>query len=60
MKGTPDIIAVIDGRFIGIEVKAPTGWMSADQILFKKRLEAHGGVYVLAKSVQDVAHLVDK
>lgn len=60
MKGTPDIIAVIKGKFVGIEVKAPTGRMSADQILFQKRLEAHGGVYVLAKSVEDVAHLVGK
>lgn len=58
MKGTPDIIAVIGGKFVGVEVKTPVGRMSADQILFKKRLEANGGVYVLAKSVDDVAHLV--
>lgn len=58
MKGTPDIIAIINGKFVGIEVKTKTGKMSADQVLFKKRLEANGGVYVLARSVDNVAHLV--
>lgn len=58
MKGTPDIIAVIDGKFVGIEVKTPTGRISADQILFKKRLEANGGVYILARCIGDVTNLV--
>lgn len=57
MKGVSDIIAVIDGRFIGIEVKTKRGRQSADQILFQKRLERAGGVYVVARCVEDVEHL---
>lgn len=55
MKGVPDIIAVIDGQFVGIEVKTPKGKQSADQLLFQKRLERNGGKYILAKCVEDVS-----
>jgi len=54
IKGVPDIICVIDGKFVGIECKTKSGRQSADQVLFQKRLEAAGGVYILARSVDDV------
>ena len=54
MKGVPDIICVIKGQFVGIEVKTPKGKQSPDQVFFQKRLEANGGVYILAKSLDDV------
>lgn len=54
MKGVPDIICVIDGKFVGIEVKTPRGKQSPDQVFFQKRLEANGGVYILARSLADV------
>jgi hypothetical protein len=52
--GSPDIIAVVNGQFVGIEVKAPGGKQSDHQISFQKRLEAAGGKYVLAHSLDDV------
>jgi hypothetical protein len=52
--GSPDIICVVQGWFVGIEVKAPKGKQSDHQISFQKRLEAAGGKYVLAYSLQDV------
>ena len=54
VKGIPDRIAVKDGRFYGIEVKAPTGRMSPYQTEFKTRLEEAGGVYIEARSLEDV------
>lgn len=52
--GSPDIICVVEGRFVGIEVKAPGGRQSEHQISFQKRLEAAGGKYILAYSLEDV------
>lgn len=52
--GSPDIICVIDGIFVGIEVKAPHGKQSEHQKEFQKNLEAAGGIYILAYSLDDV------
>jgi hypothetical protein len=52
--GSPDIVAVIGGRYIGIEVKAPRGVQSPAQREFEGRLRTAGGVYVLARSLEDV------
>jgi hypothetical protein len=52
--GSPDIICVVEGRFIGVEVKAPGGKQSDNQISFQKRLEGAGGKYLLAHSLEDV------
>jgi len=59
MRGCADVIAVIGGKFIGIEVKTPKGVLSADQILFQKRLENAGGVYIVARSIADIEHLTN-
>lgn len=48
--GSPDIVCVIEGKFIGIEVKASNGRQSDAQKDFQQRLEAAGGLYVLARS----------
>lgn len=53
-KGIPDRIAVKDGRFYAIEVKARNGRLSPYQIEFRDRLEQAGGVYLEARSLEDV------
>ena len=53
-KGSPDIICVIDGRYIGIEVKSEIGRQSENQQIFQDRLEKAGGLYILARSLDDV------
>ncbi len=59
LKGVPDIICIIKGQFVGIEVKTPKGKQSADQLLFEKRCKRNGGDYIVARSVQDVKdHLI--
>lgn len=52
--GSPDIVAVIGGRYIGIEVKGSGSKQSEKQIEFQKGLEAAGGGYILARSIEDV------
>ena len=52
--GAPDIICVIEGQFVDIEVKDEKGKLNPNQVAFKERLEAAGGKYMVARSVTDV------
>lgn len=54
MKGIPDRIAVKNGKFYAIEVKAPNGRMSDYQVDFRHRLTMAGGIYIEARSLEDV------
>jgi len=53
-RGTPDILCVINGRFVAIEVKRPGGKPSKLQLAQLKRIEAAGGIAFIAESVDDV------
>jgi len=54
-EGTPDLLGVMaPGRAIAIEVKAPKGRQRDAQVAFQRAWEARGGIYVLAKSIEDV------
>jgi Holliday junction resolvase-like predicted endonuclease len=60
MKGVADIICVLpEGRVAFVEVKTKTGKQSADQVLFQKRVEALGAVYLVARCPQDVDKPLD-
>lgn len=52
--GSPDIICVINGQFIGFEIKGTTGVVSDAQQLFKENLEHAGGVYLVIRDLQEV------
>lgn len=52
--GQPDIFAIIQGRFVGIEVKTAVGRQSKDQKNWQRNCERAGGLYILARSVEDV------
>ena len=56
--GMPDIIAIYDGYFIGIEVKTPTGRATELQERMKDSIEKAGGYHVFATSVDDVYNLI--
>jgi Holliday junction resolvase len=57
-RGVPDILAVVSGRFVAIEVKRPGGKPSKLQLAQLKRIEAAGGLAMIAESIDDViAHL---
>jgi hypothetical protein len=53
-KGSADIVAVVRGQFVGIEVKGSDGRQSPDQKKFEHDLTEAGGIYILAKSLEDV------
>jgi VRR-NUC domain len=53
-KGVPDIMAIKDGRFIGIEVKKKDGRLSPEQVEFGRMCVKNGGEYIVARSIDDV------
>jgi len=54
MKGIPDIIAIVKGQFVGVEIKFGKDKLSPDQILFKRFCEHAGGTYLVIKTVEEV------
>jgi len=55
MPGQADILGCYYGRFLAIEVKRPVRWskQSDEQIDWQGAIEAAGGTYILARSVDD-------
>jgi len=54
--GTPgqgDVRCVIGGRAVEIEVKTPKGKQSEKQQNYQAALERAGGIYILARSIND-------
>ncbi len=58
-KGSPDIICVIAGRFVGLEVKDEKGKQSEDQKEFQRSLESAGGIYFLVRSIDEAMEAVE-
>ena len=56
--GAPDIIADVNGHFLAIEAKTKTGRQSEYQKTCQKQVEASGGTYIVARSLQDVMEAV--
>lgn len=53
--GQADLTGILpDGRRLEIEVKAPDGVQSQVQKNYQKMIERYNGVYILARSVDDV------
>lgn len=57
LKGLSDLTALKDGQTVYIEVKTPTGRLSEYQEQFKAEIESRGGLYIVARSVDDVKNL---
>lgn len=53
-KGAPDIVVCYKGHYIGIEAKTYDGVQSGWQKTRQKQIEAAGGIYILARTVDDV------
>lgn len=53
--GQADLTGILpDGRRLEVEVKSPTGRQTRCQRSFQRMIEKFNGVYVLARSVEDV------
>mgnify|MGYP001597733448 CR=1 FL=1 len=57
-KGITDFIAVRDGKVLFIEVKSPArqSKQSPYQVEFQREIEAHGGTYLLIKSIEELIY----
>lgn len=53
-KGVADIYVLKNGVSYFIEVKGSSGKLSEDQILFKSDVEKEGGIFIVARSIDDV------
>jgi hypothetical protein len=59
-RGTADIHATIRGRHVSIEVKIGKDRMSPHQLAMKQKIEAAGGLYLVAKSFEQISQeLID-
>ncbi|MCE5280307.1 MAG: VRR-NUC domain-containing protein [Planctomycetaceae bacterium] len=59
--GWPDITGLLpDGRFIGVECKAPGGRQSPVQKFMEQEIEHRCGLYVLACSIDDVREAIER
>jgi len=58
-KGIADIIGCLpSGRFLAIEVKRPGGKMTPEQDKFLLEVNLHGGLGLLATSIDDVSKFI--
>ena len=57
--GVADFLMFVSGKNIAIELKDKGGGQSEAQKFFQKCWEALGGVYVVAKSLEDFQEIVD-
>jgi len=58
--GDPDMVVCIRGLFVGIEAKSWDGHQEPIQKMRQKQIERAGGIYILARSVEDVSRVLDK
>lgn len=59
-EGTPDLLGVLlPGKAFGIEVKTAKGQQRDAQKKWQAAWERRGGIYVLARSLEDVARGLD-
>lgn len=61
MRGFPDIAGIIPGgkgQLFVVEVKTPSGKLSAEQARWREHLEMRGCLYILARSVDDLSDLL--
>lgn len=52
--GSPDIVACVNGQFVGIEVKRPGGKLSEAQEAVQNALHRAGGHYLVVRDVSDL------
>jgi hypothetical protein len=55
---TPEMVGATIGRFVGIEVKTPTGRLTAEQRLWRDAVTRAGAFYAVARSAEEAADAV--
>lgn len=58
-KGSPDIVCIIGGRYVGLEVKTPKGKLSPDQAEFHRQIIKAGGIVFTVRSLDEAIEAVE-
>lgn len=58
-KGTPDILACINGQFVAMELKVRNNQMQDDQVIRRKQILANGGLHYTPRTKQEVVNILD-
>lgn len=58
IKGVPDLICVIRGKFVGIEVKRPGEKLSTEQVEFGNKVMRNKGMYFMMNTPDDVKDMI--
>lgn len=59
-RGMPDLILIIDGLFVGIELKAGKNKQSESQVEMEKKITKAGGKYYVVRSVAGLMEVLDE
>lgn len=60
IKGVADILGIIDGKMIAIEVKSPKGRLSDEQRVFLVNVNKNGGIGLVSRSAIQTANELQK
>lgn len=52
--GDPDLVLCLNGRFIGVEAKSPTGSLRPLQKVRMQEIEHSGGMYLVVHSLEEL------
>jgi Holliday junction resolvase len=58
-KGAPDLIACVNGRFVGFELKVGNNEMQADQIIHMRRIKRSGGLHYVPRTVEEFRNILE-
>lgn len=58
--GISDVVGLIDGRSVFIEVKVPGGKQRTGQAAFQRAVEKAGGIYLIARSPEEAIERLEK
>lgn len=59
-KGAPDLIACINGRFVGFELKVDKNEMQDDQKIHKIRIERNGGLHYCPRTLEEFVQILEE
>lgn len=57
--GVPDILACWQGKFVGIEVKTPSGRLTPLQLHNLDHIRQNGGISIVARCLEDVMEVIN-
>lgn len=58
-RGSPDVVLLKDGQFIGLEIKTKQGRISDAQREAQKAIQACGGQYYVVRNLEEVINILE-